>query len=196
MFVARVGAVVVKLSVVCVADEVGVSVHVDSDGAPVQLKVTGVLNPVAPGTTVMVVLPGLPCFTEMDGTVEVSVKIWSVAVVVSMKAGVTVCVTPEPVALIVMPVVAGAMLAAVVMVIVVVLGLVPSMVTGVGLNAQVAPVGTPVQLGVIGWFIPLIGVNVSVILAELCPATTLAVVGAASIEKSGAVTVTTAAPEV
>ena len=135
MFDARVGAVVVKLSVVCVADEVGVSVHVDSDGAPVQLKVTGVLNPVAPGTTVMVVLPGLPCFTEMDGTVEVSVKIWSVAVVVSMKAGVTVCVTPEPVALIVMPVVAGAMLAAVVMVIVVVLGLVPSMVTGVGLKA-------------------------------------------------------------
>jgi hypothetical protein len=186
MFEARVGAVVVKLSVVCVADEVGVTVHVDSDGAPVQLKVTGVVNPVDPGTTVMVVLPGLPCFTVIEGTVELSVKVWSVAVVVSEKA--VVCVTPEPVALIVMDVVAGAMLTAVVMVMVVVLGFVPSIMTGVGLNAQVAPVGIPVQLGVIGWFIPLAGVKVMVIepvVGAVCPAGTLVLVGATAIEKSG-----------
>jgi hypothetical protein len=125
------------------------------------------------------------------------VKVWSVAVVVSEK--VVVCVTPEPVALIVtlgVVGVAGAMLAAVEIVMTVVLGFVPSIVTGVGLNAQVAPVGIPVQLGVMGWFSPLTGVNVSVILAELCPATTLVLVGAASIEKSGAITMTTAAAEV
>jgi hypothetical protein len=122
------------------------------------------------------------------------VKVWSVRAVVSEKP--VVCVTPEPVALIVVLVVAAAMLAAVEIVITVDLGFVPSIVTGVWLNLQVAPVGIPVQLGVIGWFIPLIGVKVSVIPAESCPAITVVVVGAASIEKSGAITVTTAADEV
>jgi hypothetical protein len=74
------------------------------------------------------------------------VKLWSVAVVVSEKP--VVCVTPEPVALIVIAVVAAAMLDAVEMVMVVVAACVPSGVTVVGVKAQVAPVGKPVQLGV------------------------------------------------